>query len=187
MMSSTSQVCRGKDLPASEDTGGSCDGHSGMPGFGRQGMQPRKEFMSVDASERRIKYCDCQTLISKRDRHGFSAVLWGKSPPPISLPSLAFPQMCFRASMNLPVSSIKPNPWALSLCCQRSGFSQASYIFPCSEIWSGKNSRITFSPFVQGSWTSREGRHCVLPGLCRVQALQMSPRLMHRSRSSQKN
>ena len=54
VMSSTSQVCKGKELPAGEDKGGNCDGHSGMLGFGRQGMQPRKWFASVDAG-RRIK------------------------------------------------------------------------------------------------------------------------------------
>lgn len=91
-----------------------------------------------------------------------------KSPPPISLPSLAFPQMRFRASMNLPISNT-----ALTLCCQRSGFSQASYIFPCSEIWSGKNLRITFSPFVQGSRTSGEGSH------------RLPPRCHHSSRTGQ--
>lgn len=50
-LSSTSQVCRGKELPAGDDTGGSCDGHSAMLHFGRQGMQPRKGFVSVDAGK----------------------------------------------------------------------------------------------------------------------------------------
>lgn len=53
-MASVSQVCRAKELPAGEDAGGSCNGHSGMPGFGRQRTQPRKGFVSVNAG-RRIK------------------------------------------------------------------------------------------------------------------------------------
>ena len=64
--SSASQVCRGKELPACRDTRGNCDGHSAMLGFGRQGMQPRNGFVSGDAGRRRIKQCDCQTLVSKR-------------------------------------------------------------------------------------------------------------------------
>lgn len=50
VMSSTSQVCRGKELPAGEDTEGSCGGHSGMPGFGRQGIEPKK----------RVRVCGCR-------------------------------------------------------------------------------------------------------------------------------
>lgn len=53
-MTSISQVCKAKELPAGEDTGGNCNGHSGMLGFGRQRMQTRKGFVSVRAG-RRIK------------------------------------------------------------------------------------------------------------------------------------
>lgn len=54
VMASVLQVCRAKELPAGEDTGGSCNGHSGMLSFERQRMQPRKGFVSVNAG-RRIK------------------------------------------------------------------------------------------------------------------------------------
>lgn len=47
MIASVSQVCRAKELPAGEDTGGSCKDHSGMLGFGRQRMQAKK-------------ICDCE-------------------------------------------------------------------------------------------------------------------------------
>lgn len=54
MVASVSQVCRAKELPAGDNTGGSCNGHSGMLGFSRQRMQPKKGFVSLNAG-RRIK------------------------------------------------------------------------------------------------------------------------------------
>lgn len=104
------------------------------------------------------------------------------------LTSLAgFPTKVFQSPHESSRLKHKIKLLALSLCCQRSGFSQASYNFPGSEIWSGKNLRITSSPFAQGSWTSREGQRCVPPGLCCGQALQTSPQLTHQTGSSQKN
>lgn len=102
---------------------------------------------------------------------------------PSHLTSLVgFPTNVFQSLHESSYLKHRTKPMALSLRCQRSGFSQASYIFPCSEIWSGKNSRITFSPFVQCSRTTKEGRHRVPLGLCRVQA----HRRHHGSRTGQR-
>lgn len=105
-------------------------------------------------------------------QRGTNMASLGKITPSHLASLTGFPTNVFQSLHENSCLKHKTKPVALSLCCQRSGFSQASYIFPCSELWSGKNSRITFPLFAQGSQTSREGWYRVPSGLCCAQALQ---------------